>query len=184
MENFNMKNILILSASPRKNGNSNTLCDKFMEGAKDAGNKVEKIFLKDKTINYCTGCGFCNTNNYTKCSQNDDMESILNKMIEADVIVMASPIYFYTINAQMKTLIDRCCAKYTKIINKEFYFIATAADSNNRMLDRTFECFRGFTDCLTGATEKGCLYASGIWNKEEVKSTRYIEDAYNMGLNA
>ena len=73
---------------------------------------------------------------------------------------------------------------YNKIINKEFYFIATAADSNNRMLDRTFECFRGFTDCLTGATEKGCLYASGIWNKEEVKSTRYIEDAYNMGLNA
>ncbi len=72
------KKVLIISASPRKGGNSDTLCDEFMKGAIDSGNTVEKIFLRDKNINYCTGCGFCNTNDYTACSQKDDMAIILD----------------------------------------------------------------------------------------------------------
>lgn len=122
------KKVLILSSSPRRNGNSDLLCDSFAKGAKEVGSSVEKIFLKDLNINYCTGCGVCNNNGYRGCSQKDDMEPILAKMIDADVIVMATPVYFYAMCGQMKTLIDRCCAKYTKIINKDFYFILTAAD--------------------------------------------------------
>lgn len=175
------KKVLIISSSPRKGGNSDTLCDEFYKGAKDAGNNVEKIFLKDKKINYCTGCGLCNTNNYTACSQNDDMGEILDKMIAADVIVLSSPVYFYSIAAQMKTMIDRCCAKYTKIINKDFYFIATAADANKQALDRTFECFRGFLDCLYGAKEKALICAAGVWEKDDVKSTIYLKQAYDLG---
>lgn len=179
-----MKNILIISASPRKNGNSDILCDKFMQGATVAGHKVEKIFLKDKNINYCTGCGLCTTNNYTACSQSDDMEELIQKVLQADVLVMATPVYFYTMNAQMKTFIDRCCSRYTKINNKEFYFIATCADSNKNNLNRTFDSLRGFTACLEGATEKGCLYATGVWEKGDVNNTDFINQAYNMGLNA
>ena len=114
------KKVLVISASPRKGGNSDILCDEFIRGAKDAGNETEKIFLKDKKINYCTGCGFCNTNDYTECSQKDDMAEILDKMVEADVIVMATPVYFYTMNGQMKTFIDRCCSRYTHITDKDF----------------------------------------------------------------
>ncbi len=175
------KRVLILSASPRKGGNSDTLCDEFAKGAKEAGNDVEKIFLRDKKINYCLGCGLCTNNDYSGCSQQDDMTEILEKMISADVIVMASPVYFYTLDAQMKTLIDRCCAKYTKIINKEFYLIATAADSAEPALDRTIECFRGFLDCLEGAQEKGVIRAAGVWMKGEINGTSYISKAYNMG---
>ena len=175
------KKILIISASPRKDGNSDILCNKFREGAIEAGNNAEKIFLKDKKINYCTGCGLCNNNGYNGCSQRDDMEEILDKMIKADVIVMATPVYFYTMNAQMKTFIDRCCAKYTKIINKEFYFIATAADGNRRSLERTFESFRGFTACLSGATEKGLIYGTGVWEKGEINQTPLVEQAYELG---
>ena len=179
------KKILILSASPRKSGNSDTLCDEFLKGAQEAGHEVEKIFLKDKKINVCLGCGLCTNNDYSGCSQKDDMEEILDKMIAADVIVMATPVYFYTINAQLKTLIDRTCAKYTKIINKEFYLIATAADENKSALDRTFDGIRGFLDCLEGAVEKKCIYAPGVWHKGEIKNNpAALKEAYEAGLHA
>ena len=116
------KKIIIISSSPRKGGNSDLLCDEFLKGATDAGNQCEKIFLRDKKINYCSGCGFCTTNDYTACSQNDDMSEILDKMQEADTIVFATPIYFYAISGQMKTFIDRMCARYTHLPNKEFYY--------------------------------------------------------------
>lgn len=177
------KKVLILSASPRKNGNSDILCDEFFKGAKQSGHEVEKIFLQDKKINYCAGCGFCTANSYEGCSQKDDMEQILDKMIAADTIVMATPVYFYTMNAQMKALIDRCCAKYTKITNKEFYFIATAADGNQNSLERTFEGFEGFCACLSGAKEKGRIYGVGVWQKGDVTSKSFVKEAYEMGLN-
>lgn len=175
------KKVLIISASPRKGGNSDTLCDEFMKGAIDSGNAVEKIFLRDKKINYCTGCGFCNTNDYTACSQKDDMALILDKMVIADVIVMATPVYFYTMDGQMKTFIDRCCARYTHISNKDFYFIATAADVRPQALERTFDGFRGFTACLENAREAGLLYGSGVWNMGEVNDTNSMKEAYEMG---
>ena len=174
-------NIMIISSSPRKGGNSDTLCDSFLKGAVDAGHSVNKIFLKDKKINYCTGCGFCNTNDYTACSQKDDMADILEQMINSDVIVFATPVYFYTMCGQMKTFIDRCCSKYTHILNKKFYYILTAADDNKQALERTVEEFRGFLDCLEGAEEKGILYGTGVWKKGEVEGTPYIKQAYEMG---
>ena len=103
-----MKNVLILSSSPRRGGNSDTLCDEFMQGAIESGHRVEKVFLRDKTIHPCTGCGVCSQ--YKKpCPQKDDAAEIIGKMLAADVIVMATPVYFYAMSAQMKTLIDRCC---------------------------------------------------------------------------
>ena len=147
------KNILILSGSPRKGGNSDILCDRFMEGARESGHRAEKVFLRDKNIGYCIGCEACHQNNGV-CVQKDDMAEILGKMIAADVIVMATPVYFYTMDAQMKTLIDRCVARYTEISNKAFYFIATAADGEKRSLERTIEGFRGFLYCLEGARDE------------------------------
>ena len=146
--------------------------------------KINTIyFLRDKKINYCTGCGLCNDNGYTDCSQKDDAPEILEKMVQADVIVMATPVYFYTMNGQLKTLIDRCCSRYTSMIGKDFYFIATAADMREQALERTFDGLRGFTACLDGAQEKGLLYAAGVWQKDEVKRTRYMNEAHVMGKN-
>lgn len=173
------KKVLILSASPRKGGNSDLLCDQFMKGAKEAGHKTEKIFLKDRNINYCTGCGTCF--NTGKCSQKDDMAEILEEMISADVIVMATPVYFYTMCAQMKTLIDRTVARYTKINNKEFYFIVTAAVNSQSSMQRTIEGFRGFTSCLSGAKEKGIVYGTGVWKIGEIKGKKAMNHAFEMG---
>lgn len=107
-----MKNILVISASPRKGGNSDVLCDEFIKGAQQAGHKAEKIFLRKFKVNYCTGCGVCNSTH--KCVQKDDMAEIMDKMVNADVIVFATPVYFYTMDAQLKTLIDRTVPRYTE----------------------------------------------------------------------
>ncbi|MDD6209782.1 MAG: flavodoxin family protein [Bacteroidales bacterium] len=176
------KKVLILSSSPRKGGNSDTLCDEFMKGALKAGNTVEKIFLKDKLINYCTGCSVCSM--YGKpCPQKDDADGIVEKMIDADTIVLSTPVYFYTMSAQMKTMIDRTCARYTEITGKEFYFIVTAADGNKQALERTIDGFRGFLDCLDNAVEKGTIYATGVWKTGEIENTPFMKEAYKAGEN-
>lgn len=174
------KKILILSGSARKGGNSDLLCDEFMKGSIEAGHEVEKIHICEKTIQYCTGCGVCN--NTHKCVLKDDMFDILNKMVEADVIVLATPVYFYSMNGQMKTLIDRSVPRYTEISNKDFYFIVTAADDNVKMMQRTIEGFRGFTeDCLDNAHEKGIIYGVGAWQVGEIKENPAMAQAYQMG---
>lgn len=174
------KNVLILSCSPRKHGNSDTLCDEFEKGAVEKGNNVKKIFIQDKNINFCLGCDSCQSHD-GKCVHKDDMADILSEIINADVIVFASPVYFYSVAGQLKTVIDRCYAKYTRIRNKEFYIIATAAENARHTFDRTIECVRGYIDCITGGKEKGIITAGGVWKKGDVKSTKYMQLAYDMG---
>lgn len=173
------KKVLVISSSPRKNGNSDILCDQFISGAKDAGNQVEKICLREKKINCCIGCSFCATNN-GQCVQKDDMAEILEKIICSDVVVLATPVYFYSICAQLKMMIDRTVAKYTEIKNKELYFIITAAENDKQIMERTVEDLRGFRDCLEGAVEKGVIYGAGAWQKGEIKNTDAMQEAYDM----
>lgn len=174
------KKVFMISASPRKGGNSDTLCDEFIRGVQENGNEAEKVFLRDKKIGYCTGCGVCNSTH--KCVQQDDMTEILDRMVRADVIVLATPVYFYTMDAQMKTLIDRTVPRYTEIANKDFYFIMTAADTDQSMLERTADGLRGFTqDCLPNAKEKGIIYGTGAWQIGEIKNRPAMRQAYEMG---
>lgn len=174
------KKVLIISSSPRKGGNSELLCDQFISGANEAGHQVEKIRIKDKKINYCTGCGAC-FNGKSPCSQKDDMAEMLEKMIAADVLVMATPVYFYTMCGQMKTFIDRVCSRYTEINGKEFYFILTAAVNSKQALERTIEEYRGFMSCLDKPEEKGIIYGTGAWNIGDIKKSSAMEQAFEMG---
>ena len=177
-----MKKVLILSSSPRRGGNSDTLCDQFLRGAVDGGNDVEKIFLRDKKINYCNGCSVCSLHG-KPCPQNDDMAEILEKMLAADLIVMATPVYFYTMSAQMKTLIDRCCGLYTEMKDKEFYFIVTAAEEDQEKMWRTIDTFQGFLDCLENPTVKGVIFGLGVWHVGEIKDKPSMQQAYEAGKN-
>ena len=176
-----MKKVLILSGSPRKGGNSDTLCDEFMRGAKEAGNEVEKIRVSEKKIAYCRGCYYCQKSGGV-CAIKDDMAEILQKMIDADVIVLASPVYFYSIDAQLKTVIDRTVARWPEVKNKEFYYIATSADEDRKSQERTIECFRGYADCVEGAVEKGVIYATGVYQIGEIKNSPALKEAYETGL--
>ncbi len=175
-----MKKVLILSGSPRKGGNSDTLCDQFMKGAQDAGHEVEKIFVAGKRICYCIACYYC-THHGGKCCIQDDMGEILQKMLEADVIVLSSPVYFYSISAQLKALIDRTVARWLEIKDKEFYYIMTAAEDSDTVMNCTLECFRGLAACLEGSVEKGVIYGKGVYERGEILNTPYMQEAYEMG---
>lgn len=177
------KKVLILSGSPRKRGNSDLLCDEFLRGAQDAGHQAEKVSLRDRQIAYCVACDACQGNG-GRCVQRDDMAGILEKMIAADIIAMATPVYFYTMNAQMKTLIDRTYARHSEICGKEFYFIITAAVGKESLLERTLEGFRGFTACLNDAREKRVIYGTGAWNVGDINKTPAMSQAYELGKNA
>lgn len=174
------KKVLILSASPRKGGNTDTLCDRFAEGAREAGNEVEKLRLGDFRIGYCTGCGCCSELG-KPCPQRDDAAQLLERMIAADVLVLATPVYFYTMSAQLKTLIDRTCARYTELTDKEFYFIAAMAETDRALMERTFDGLRGFLDCLEGARERGLVAATGLWRRGEAASSPFLQEAYELG---
>lgn len=174
------KNVLIISASPRRHGNSDLLCDRFLTGARDAGHDVEKIFLRDLKINYCLACDGCKGNGGS-CVQNDDMAEILDRIIAADVLVMATPVYFYTMNAQMKALIDRTYARFPDIRNKDVYIILTAADPEKNSMERTIEGFRGFTSCYSGLEEKGIIYGTGVMHAGEIRGNGAMDKAYSMG---
>ncbi len=176
------KKVLVLSASPRKGGNSDLLCDQFVRGAKEAGNQAEKIFSGDKRINHCIACGACQGNG-GMCVQKDDMADLLDKIIAAGVVVMATPVYFYTMNGQMKTVIDRTYARYMKIGGKDMYFLMTAATGSKQALERTLEGFRGFTSCLKGAKEQGVVYGTGVWKMGDITKSKTMSQAYEMGKN-
>ena len=176
-----MKKVLILSGSPRKNGNSDILCDEFARGAAEAGNHVEKIRVAEKNIGFCRACYACRGTGV--CAIKDDMAEVLQKMIDADVLVLASPVYFYSIDAQLKALIDRTVARWLDVKNKEFYYIVTAADSEKEAAETTLACFRGYADCVDGAIEKGVIYGMGVYEKGKVKDTAAMKEAYEMGRN-
>jgi len=174
------KKIVILSATPRRGGNSELLCEEFQRGAKEAGHAAELIRLREQKIGYCTACDACQKNG-GRCVLQDDMAALLEKLIAADVLVLATPVYFYTMNAQMKTLIDRCYARYTEITGKDFYFIMTAAVGQKKLLERTVESLRGFTACLSGARERGVVYGTGAWNAGDIKRSPAMAEAYGLG---
>ena len=176
------KKVLILSGSPRKNGNSDILCDEFARGAADAGHEVEKIRIAEKKIGYCHACYACRGTGV--CAIKDDMAEIMQKMIDCDVMVLASPVYFYSIDAQLKAVIDRSVARWTEVKDKEFYYIVTAADGEKEAADTTIACFRGYADCVEDAKEMGVVYGMGTYEKGEVKGTVAMTEAYELGRRA
>lgn len=175
------KNVLIISSSPRKHGNTEMMCQSFAKGAEEKGHNVVQVFLNEKNINFCQGCAFCEKNP-GKCSQQDDMAEISLEFIKCDVVVFASPVYFYSISGQMKTFIYRLVSSYKLIKNKEVYYIFAAGDTspNFKIIEL---CMRGLVSCLAGSKVMGMIQAGGVRQKGEISYTKYLEEAYNMGQN-
>lgn len=176
------KKVLILSGSPRKGGNSDLLCDEFQRGAEECGHSVEKIRVAAKEIHPCIACYHCRDNGGA-CVFRDDMAEVLQKMIDADVLVLASPVYFYSIDAQLKAVIDRTVARWLDVKNKELYYIVTMADEDTASADTTLACLRGYADCVQGAVEKGVIVGGGVYEPGTVRQTAAMEKAYEMGRN-
>ena len=173
------KKILILSSSPRKDGNSDTLCHSFAREKKNKGHEVSEIFINNKNINFCKACAYCEKHNGV-CIIKDDMVDIIKEIFASDVIVFASPVYFYSISGQMKTFIDRLVTIYRLITNKEVYYIFAAGDKNPNF--KILElCMRGLVSCFAGSKVMGMIQAGGVRKKGEVSYTEHLQEAYKMG---
>ena len=127
------KRVVVISSSPRKGGNSDTLCDEFVNGAVDAGNTATKYFLEDIEFGSCKACYSCKTPD-RECFQDDEISIILDDMMEADVIVYATPVYYFSMCGTLKMFFDRCYPIFRYLENKDYYIITAAGSSNGDAL--------------------------------------------------
>ncbi|HIU76179.1 MAG TPA: flavodoxin family protein [Candidatus Pelethocola excrementipullorum] len=174
------KNILVISTSLRKGSNSEILADKFICGAKEAGHHVEKISIREKTIGFCRGCLACQHTG--RCVIQDDGNDIACKMLTADVIVFATPIYYYEMSGQMKTMLDRANPLYfVEYQFRDIYLLATAADEDEHTIDGALIGLKGWISCFEKAHLAGTIFAGGIDKAGEIENHLELEKAYLMG---
>lgn len=179
------KQILVIKGSPRKYGNTSALADAFAEGATESGNTVREILLKEKTIGDCLGCGGCQENG-GQCVQKDDMPQIAEAMMAADVIVLASPIYFYTWTSLMKRMIDRTFAVVPLLKNKTFYLLGAGAATEEAYMQTMKDSFTQYVSCFGagGNAVGGILFACGTNGANDVKEMPVLKEAHTMGAVA
>lgn len=176
------KNVLAISSTLRKNGNSETLAREFLRGAKDAGHNVEFVTLQDKEIKFCKGCLACQK--LQKCVIKDDSNDIVEKMKNADVIAFASPIYYYEMSGQLKTLLDRGNCMYGSDYKfRDIYFLATAADTGSHSADIALNGLKGWIMCYPKANLKGVILGAGVEAPGDIQDNPAMDEAYKTGAN-
>ena len=177
------KKVLVISTSPRKGGNSETLADEFVRGARDAGNDVEKVTLYDKDIRFCKGCLVCQ--NTQRCVIHDDADTIVQNMLTADVIVFATPIYYYGMCGQMKTLLDRANPLFPSDYRfRDIYLLCTASEQEEHTPQGTVTGLQGWIDCFEKARLAGSVFAGGVTSVGEIKGHPALNQAYELGRRA
>lgn len=175
-----MKNVVIVNSSPRKGGNSEILAKKFAEGAIYSGNSVTEINVRELDLKFCTGCLYCHS--HEKCALNDSMNGLYSQIKNADVLVFATPVYYYAVSGQLKTFLDRLNPLYEKSNNfKDVYLIATAADDAAGTTDGCVSDLRGWVSCFEQAALKGVLSGIGVTERGDVNGTKFPQEAFEMG---
>ncbi|MBQ7173509.1 MAG: flavodoxin family protein [Clostridia bacterium] len=175
-----MKNILIINTSPRKGGNTEALAESFAAGAKEAGNNVEIVSLRDKTIAFCRGCFACQK--LGKCVIKDDANEITDKICNADVVVWATPIYYYSMSGQMKTMIDRANSLYSRDYKfREVYLLSVAADNDPKTDEGAAKGVQGWVDCFDGVTFVDRLFVGGVNDPGDIKEKEGLTKAFALG---
>ena len=177
-----MKNVLVISTSLRRNSNSEALADEFLRGAADAGHHAEKVTLRGKELHFCRGCMACQKLGH--CAIQDDAGAISQKMHDADVIVFATPVYYYEMSGQMKTLLDRANWLYSSDYHfTDIYLLTAAAEDEPHVPDRVESGLTGWIDCFERAHLAGSVFAGGVNDPGEVSGHKALIQAYEMGKN-
>lgn len=174
------KTVFVISTSPRKGGNSETLADAFIRGAQEAGNSVEKVCLYEQTIGFCKGCLACLKTH--RCVIRDDADRIAQRMREADAVVFATPIYYYEMCGQMKTMLDRSNPLYGSDYRfRDIYMLSTAAEDGDGVSSRAENGLRGWIACFPQARLAGTVFAGGADGVGTIKGNPALLAAYEMG---
>lgn len=174
------KKVLIISSSLRKNSNSEQLAVCFADGTKAAGHEAEVISLRDKEIRFCVGCLACQKTK--RCFMHDDADAIREKMLHADVLVFATPIYYYEMSGALKTMLDRANPLYPSDYQfREVYALATAAEDEDYVPQRAFSGIEGWVECFEKAKLVGTLFCGGVTEIGKIDVNPKLQEAYKLG---
>ncbi len=178
-----MSKVVVITTSLRTKSNSDRLAEEVIRGAKEAGHEVEHISLKGKTIGFCKGCLACQKTQ--RCVINDDAIEIAEKVKESDTVVFVTPIYYYEMSGQMKTLLDRLNPLYTTDYRfRNVYMLSVAAEDERDVPERAIEGLRGWIDCFEKAALAGTLFCGGITGAGEADGKKEeADEAYVFGKN-
>ena len=175
-----MKKVIVISTSFRPGSNSNALAQRFAEGAKAAGNEVEFISLRGKDIKFCIGCLSCQKTG--ACVFKDDVPAIMDIVLDADVVCWASPIYYYEMSGQMKTLIDRMNAMYPLDYKfRDVYLLTTAAEAEDETPKRAVAGLTGWINCFPKSRLTGTLFCGGVNDPREIEGNDKLQEAFELG---
>lgn len=176
-----MKRVLVIMGSPRRNGNTELLADAFIEGAVSAGHDVEKLAISDFKINGCIGCNSCFSDVENRCFQRDDMEECYKCLAQADVLVFATPIYFYGVSSQLKCLIDRL---HNPIRNsfavKKLVLLAVCADNKLHVFNSVLEMYHAVLSYFS-LENGGEVTAYGVAQKGDIAGNEALNKAREIG---
>lgn len=176
------KKVVVISTSLRKNSNSEKLAGEFAKGASAAGADVELVSLRGKNIAFCIGCLACQ--NTGSCVIKDDAIKITEKVLGADIVVFATPIYYYEMAGQMKTLLDRMNSMYAKDYKfRDVYFMTAAAEDAESVPQRATEGLLGWIACYGKAALKGTVFCGGVNDIGDIEGNVKLQAAYAMGKN-
>lgn len=176
-----MSKVLVISTSLRAKSNSDILSEEVVKGARDAGHEVEHISLKGKSIGYCIGCFACHKSR--QCAIKDDAVEIAEKIKAAETVVFATPIYYYEMCGQMKTLLDRTNPLYsTDYRFRNIYMLSVATDDAEDVPEKALSGLHGWVKCFPKAELCGSLFCGGITDPEEASGKKEeLEEAYLFG---
>ncbi len=176
-----MSKVLVITTSLRAKSNSDVLAGRLIAGAKDAGHEVEAVSLKGKEIRFCIGCLACQKTQ--KCVLKDDAAEIAEKVRNADALVFVTPIYYYEMSGQMKTLLDRMNPLYPSDYKfRSIYMLSVAAEDGTYVPEKAVSGLRGWIDCFEKAEFAGSLFCGGINDAGEANGrTAELEEAYEFG---
>lgn len=172
--------ITILNGSPRLNGNTEIMVDEFVKGAKVSGHEVDKINLAGKKIAGCLGCKYCFAHG-GKCVQNDDMTAVLKSLDQADLVVFASPIYWFDITGQLKCAIDRMYARGSVgfHFDKTILLLDSGADG---VYDAAIAQYKA-TGAYLKWEDKGIITIPGMDEKGSMKKSPKLKEVYQLACS-
>lgn len=172
--------IVVLTGSPRRNGNTSHMADRFIKGAQEAGHEVYRFDCARHKVSGCIACNACGMNG--NCVLNDDFEELRPHLLAADMVVFATPMYYFGFSAQLKAVIDRFYALNGRIkgASKQSAFLMAYADTNPKEAEPMVSHYKTLINYL-GWKDRGMVVAPGMWPAGAVQNTSYAKQAYELG---
>lgn len=176
-----MSKIVIISSTLRKKGNSLLMAKAFEQGATESGHDVHFVDMAQLNLKFCLGCLACQSNANHSCVIKDDMNGLYDSIQQADILVFATPVYYYEISGQLKTFLDRLNPLFAR--NNKFskvYVLASCADGSQSAFDGIKNAIQCWLSCFDNVELAGIVGATGVTSAGEIEQTEFLQQCYQL----